>query len=158
MATTTMTKVSAKMNRLHELKTMLEDRRCELAHKIHGKIRNARTETKDGGVLDQGENSELDIQEEIEFALIQMKADTLNQIDAALHRLEEGTYGDCFECGNEIPKARLQALPFATRCKRCEENRETVEHRDRMIAQHRGFSAGWLASSPVAAEMLKSDD
>ena len=64
MATTTNTKVSAKMNRYHELKKMLEDRRSELAHKIRGKMRDARTETTDGGVLDQAESSELDIQEE----------------------------------------------------------------------------------------------
>ena len=149
MATTTITKVPAKMNRYDELKKMLEDRRCELADKIHGKMRDARTETKEGGVLDQGESSELDIQEEIEFALIQMKAETLNQIDAALHRLEEGTYGDCFECGDEIPKARLRALPFAVRCKHCEEDRETVEQRDRIMAQHRGFSALNMSTYPL---------
>ena len=149
MTTTTITKVSAKMNRYDELKKMLEDRRCELADKIRGKMRDARTETKEGGVLDQGESSELDIQEEIEFALIQMKAETLNQIDAALHRLKEGTYGDCFECGDEIPKARLRALPFAVRCKHCEEDRETVEQRDRIMAQHRGFSALNMSTYPL---------
>ena len=134
MATTTITKVSGKMNRYDELKKMLEDRRCELAQKKKKKMRDARTETKESGVLDQGESSELDIQEEIGFALIQMKAEKLNQIDAALHRLEEGTYGDCFECGDEIPKARLRALPFAVRCKNCEEDRETLEQRERIMA------------------------
>ena len=87
--------------------------------------------------------------EEIEFALIQMNAQTLNQIDATLHRLEEGTYGDCFECGNEIPKARLQALPFAVRCKDCEDDRETVEQHDRIMAQHRGFSALKMSTYPL---------
>src|SRR5687768_15785556 len=139
MATTTISKVSAKRNRYDELKKMLEDRRCELAHSIHGKIRDARTETKERGVLDEGESSELDIQEEIEFALIQMKAETLNKIDAALHRLEQGTYGDCFECGGEIPKARLRALPFAVRCKDCEEDRETLEKREHTTEQHRSM-------------------
>ena len=149
MATTTITTIPAKMNRYDELKKMLEDRRSELAHKIRGKMRDARTEIPDGGLLDQGESSELDIQEEIEFALIQMKAETLNQIDAALHRLEEGTYGDCFECGDEIPKARLRALPFAVRCKHCEEARETVEQRDRIMAQHRGFSTLNTSTYPL---------
>src|SRR5688572_23582273 len=149
MATTTTTNVSAKMNRYNELKKMLEDRRRELARRIHGKMRDARTEINDGGVLDQGESSELDIQEEIEFALIQMKAETLNQIDAALHRLELGTYGDCFECGDEIPKARLRALPFAVRCKHWEEARETVEQRDRIMARHRDFSALNMSTYPL---------
>lgn len=144
-----MTKVSAKMNRYDELKKMLEDRRRELAHRIHGKMRDARTETKDSGVLDQGESSELDIQEEIEFALIQMKTETLNQIDAALHRLEEGTYGDCFECGDEIAKARLRALPFAVRCKNCEEDRETLEQRERTTAQHRSALLFDMSTYPL---------
>jgi DnaK suppressor protein len=141
MATTTKTKGAAK-NRYNELKKMLEERRRELLNAVQGKMRDVRAEgSKDRDVLDQGESSEVDIQEDIEFALIQMKAETLNKIDAALRRLEEGSYGDCFECGEEIAEARLRALPFAVRCKDCEEARETAEQRERMMAQRRGSSA-----------------
>ena len=142
MATTTKTKGAAKSSRYTELRKMLEDRRRELVTEVQGKIRDARAEGgKERDVLDQCESSEVDIQEDIEFALIQMKAETLNKIDAALRRLEEGTYGDCFECGEEISQARLRALPFAVRCKDCEEARETAEQRERMMAQRRGSSA-----------------
>ena len=82
----------------------------------------------------------MDIQEDIEFALIQMQSETLGKVDAALRRLQEGSYGNCFECGGEIAEARLRALPFAVRCKDCEEARETAERRERM-AQKRGSSA-----------------
>jgi DnaK suppressor protein len=143
MATTMKnTKAAAKSSRYSELKKMLEDRRRELMRDVQGKIRDVRSEGgKEREVLDQGESSEVDIQEDIEFALIQMKAETLNKIDAALRRLEEGSYGDCFECGDEISEARLRALPFAVRCKDCEEARETAEQRERMMAQKRGSSA-----------------
>ena len=142
MATTTKTATAVKGNRYNELKKMLEDRRRELLNEVQGKIRDARSDsTKEREVLDQGESSEVDIQEDIEFALIQMKAETLTKIDAALRRLEEGTYGDCFECGEEIAEARLRALPFAVRCKDCEEARETAEQRERIMAQRRGSSA-----------------
>jgi DnaK suppressor protein len=143
MATTTKTKATAsKSSRYNELKKMLEDRRRELMSEVQGKIRESRAEGgKEREVLDQGESSEVDIQDDIEFALIQMKAETLNKIDAALRRLEEGTYGDCFECGEEISEARLRALPFAVRCKDCEEARETAEQRERVLAQKRGSSA-----------------
>jgi DnaK suppressor protein len=142
MATTTKTKAAAKSSRYNELKKMLEDRRRELMNEVQGKIRDARSDNaKERDVLDQGESSEVDIQEDIEFALIQMKAETLNKIDAALRRLDEGTYGDCFECGDEIAEARLRALPFAVRCKDCEEARETAEQRERVMAQRRGSSA-----------------
>ena len=111
---------------------------------MQGKIRHVRAETnqtKLNEVFDAGESSEADIQEDIEFALIQMKSETLNKVDAALRRLDEGTYGDCFECGDEIAEARLRALPFAVRCKDCEEARETAERRERAAAQKRGSSA-----------------
>ena len=142
MATTTKTKVAAKTSRYNELRKMLEERRRELMNAVQGKMRDVRSaEGKDREVLDQGESSEVDIQEDIEFALIQMKSETLNKIDAALRRLEEGTYGDCFECGDEIAGPRLRALPFAVRCKDCEEARETAEQRERLLAQKRGSSA-----------------
>ena len=128
---------------------MLEDRRRELMNEVQDKIRDVRTEGggKEREVLDQGESSEVDIQEDIEFALIQMKSETLNKVDAALRRLEEGTYGNCFECGEEISEARLRALPFAARCKDCEEERETAERRERMLSQRRGSSALFFDTS-----------
>ena len=142
MATTTKTtKASAKTSRHSDLRQMLEDRRRELMNEVQGRMRDVRTEgTKDREVLDQGESSEVDIQEDIEFALIQMKSETLNKINEALRRLEERTYGNCFECGEEIAGARLRALPFAVRCKDCEEARETAEQRERLMTQRRGSS------------------
>jgi DnaK suppressor protein len=136
------TKASAKTSRYNELKRMLEDRRRQLLSDVQGRMRDVRSEgVKDREVLDQGESSEVDIQDDIEFALIQMKSETLNKINEALRRLDEGTYGNCFECGDEIAEPRLRALPFAVRCKDCEEARETAEQRERMMAQRRGSSA-----------------
>jgi RNA polymerase-binding transcription factor len=141
MATTTKTMAATNGRRHHELRKMLEDRRRELVYEVQGKIRDGRRDyNKEREVLDEGESSEVDIQEEIEFALIEMKAETLKKIDAALRRIGEGTYGECFECGEEIPAARLRALPFAVRCKDCEEAREAAELRERMT-QRRGSSA-----------------
>ena len=142
MATTaTKTKAPAKTSRYNELRKMLENRRRELVTEVQGRIRDVRADgNRERDVLDQGESSEVDIQEDIEFALIQMKSETLNKIDAALRRLEDGSYGDCFECGEEISEARLRALPFAVRCKDCEEARESAEQRERMLAR-KGSSA-----------------
>jgi RNA polymerase-binding transcription factor len=133
MATTRQTMAATNSRRNHELTKMLEDRRRQLVYEVHGKIRDGRRDyTKEHGVLDEGESSEVDVQAEIEFALIQLKAETLKKIDAALRRIGEGTYGECFECGENIPEARLRALPFAVRCKDCEEAREVAELRERM--------------------------
>jgi DnaK suppressor protein len=136
MATTTKVEGPTKRIRWNELKNILEDRQSALTQAIHGRIRDARTDsTRSCQVLDEGETSEVDIQDDIEFALIQMKSETLNRIDAALRRINDGTYGGCFECGGEIAEARLRALPFAMRCKDCEEAHETSEYRERIMAQ-----------------------
>lgn len=130
-------------DRYAELRGILEERRREIVDQVQGKIRDARTEGANNptqGVLDAVETSEADIQDEIEFALIQMKAETLNKIEEALRRLEEGTFGYCFECGEEISERRLRALPFAVRCKDCEEARETAQQRERLM-QRRGSSS-----------------
>jgi DnaK suppressor protein len=123
-----------------ELKRILEERRREILSEVQEKIRDVRAEGagEGQGVLDDAETSEADIQDDIEFALIQMKAETLNRIEEALARHAEGTYGFCFECGDEISERRLRALPFAVRCKDCEEEREIAERRQRQTTQRRG--------------------
>jgi DnaK suppressor protein len=133
-------------DRYAELKRILDERRREILSEVHEKIRDVRAEGANNptiGVLDAAESSESDIQDDIEFALIQMKAETLNKIEEALRRLEEGTFGYCFECGEEISERRLRALPFALRCKDCEEARELAQQRERMQAR-RGSSALFL--------------
>lgn len=128
--------------RYDELRKMLEERQRDILTEVQGRIRGVRADgsEKPHEVMDPGETSEVDIQEDIEFALIQMKAETLNKINEALSRLEEGTYGRCFECAEEISEQRLRALPFAVRCKDCEEAREMAQKRERM-AQRRGGSS-----------------
>ena len=49
------------------------------------------------------------------------------QIDDAIDRIEENTYGLCEECGIKIPKARLKVLPFAKFCVECQEKNEREE-------------------------------
>jgi DnaK suppressor protein len=139
---TTTGKQTSSMNeaRYSDLKRMLEERRKEILSEVQGRIRDQReadTWGKVNEVLDAGESSEADIQEEIEFALIQMKAETLTKINDALRRLEQATYGYCADCGGEISDKRLRALPFAVRCKECEEGREMAVERQKVQAQKR---------------------
>jgi DnaK suppressor protein len=128
--------------RYDELKRILEERRREILSQVQEKMRDVRAEGASGegaGVLDAAETSEADIQDDIEFALIQMKSETLHKIEEALARHNEGTYGYCFECGDEISERRLRALPFAVRCKDCEEAREIAEQRERHQVRRAGF-------------------
>ena len=139
---------SRERTRYSELKRMLEERRREIQAEVQGRMRDVRSEGAWGGkqneVFDAVESSEADIQDDIEFALIQMKSETLNKINDALTRLEQGDYGNCFDCGSEIAEKRLRALPFAVRCKDCEEAREVAEQRERQMAARRGTSSLFL--------------
>jgi RNA polymerase-binding protein DksA len=56
---------------------------------------------------------------ETDIAMGQNQHELLQQIEDALERMAEGTYGKCEECGDAIPKARLDAIPYATYCLPC---------------------------------------
>jgi len=127
--------------RYAELKRILEERRREILSQVQEKMRDVRAEGQSGegqGVLDAAEASEADIQDDIEFALIQMKAETLAKITEALARLKENTFGYCFECNDEISERHLQALPFTVRYKDCKKAREVAELHKRQTARRTG--------------------
>jgi RNA polymerase-binding protein DksA len=61
---------------------------------------------------------------ELDYTLEENSGHVLAEIDAALKRIEEGTYGICTNCGKEIPVDRLEALPWATLCIDCQRSVE----------------------------------
>jgi RNA polymerase-binding protein DksA len=60
-------------------------------------------------------------EQEFTLSLMENDEETLGQIEAALERIEDSTYGICVECGGKIAKARLQALPYTPHCVKCAE-------------------------------------
>jgi len=58
------------------------------------------------------------------FDLTQRDTATLQQIEEALEKIKEGTYGICENCGEEINHLRLRAMPFAKYCVKCQEEQE----------------------------------
>lgn len=64
-------------------------------------------------------------EQEFTLSLMQTEGDTLEQIEEALGRIEDGQYGKCVECDGAIPKTRLNALPFTPLCIHCAEKLET---------------------------------
>ena len=61
--------------------------------------------------------------------IMDINASQMDQIDAALKKIEESTYGICEDCNEEIPLPRLEALPFATQCIECKRKAELSEIR-----------------------------
>lgn len=60
-------------------------------------------------------------EQEFTLSLMANEEDTLQLIEAALERIEDGVYGACDECGGQIPKLRLNAIPYTPFCVKCAE-------------------------------------
>jgi DnaK suppressor protein len=57
--------------------------------------------------------------QEFTLGLIENEQGTLELVEEALSRMEQGTFGQCGECGEPIAKPRLQAIPYARHCIKC---------------------------------------
>ena len=62
--------------------------------------------------------------QELTLSLLGSDKNALDQIGAAIERIEEGPYGECDACGAKIPKSRLEAIPYAAQCVHCASQRE----------------------------------
>jgi len=63
-------------------------------------------------------------EQEFTLSLMETEEDTLAAIEAALERVEDGTYGTCEECGATVPKLRLNAIPYTPFCIKCAQRME----------------------------------
>ena len=70
---------------------------------------------------DQGSDEAM---REAAFLVGEASGELLEEIDEALQRLEAGGYGSCETCGEAIPEARLEAIPYARLCIKCKEELE----------------------------------
>ena len=61
---------------------------------------------------------------EIDYTLGDNAEQVISEIDAALKRIEDGSYGTCGSCGREIPVGRLEANPWASLCIDCKRRAE----------------------------------
>jgi DnaK suppressor protein len=116
--------------RYSDLKQMLEQRRHAILDSVVQGVREASADAslaRAGEVRDTGDEGEAMLQDAVRFSLISMKTGIAIRIDRALERLAEGSYGTCDDCGEDIVESRLRAMPFAERCRQCEELREDVE-------------------------------
>ena len=97
-------------NRLLDMRPRLED-------EIHRSIDAVREEIHPVGEDSKGPSEGLDK----ELALEKTQEDILHAVDEALRRIEAGTFGVCQKCDTEIPKSRLEAIPYTSHCINCEE-------------------------------------
>lgn len=115
------------------LRQMLTTRRAELQDQVGAHLRQGRSDRPAEG-RDDLELSDDHIRGDLSFALLQMKSETIEQLSAALARLDKGQYGLCVTCDRPIAPQRLRALPFAVHCQPCAGRREQTRAADPVAA------------------------
>jgi len=109
------------------MKARLRERATQLRGEIQHTLERSSDETHARiaeQVRDTEDDSFSNLIVDVNLAEIDRDADELRRIDSALARINEGSYGQCETCGQEIPAARLQAEPTALRCLQCQERYE----------------------------------
>ena len=74
----------------------------------------------DDGVEDIGDMSESDLNQSTAFEVAGRESQLIQEIDEALRRIDEGTYGQCLRCGKPIDEERLKAMPTARYDAKCQ--------------------------------------
>jgi DnaK suppressor protein len=112
-----------------KLQEQLLSRRRELVKALKtGQAEKRRGD--DDGPLDLADTATELWNQEFNYSLSENDRAELVAIDAALGRIEEGVFGECEECGEEIGDARLKALPWAPLCIACQEKKEELARRE----------------------------
>jgi RNA polymerase-binding transcription factor len=124
--------------RYTQLKQLLEEHRRHLQQSLSVRLRDVRAHNSHDGkvvdALDAAEASASDLEQDFGIALAEMAGRALSHVDRALARLASRRYGSCVDCNETISHKRLTALPFALRCRECEELRESDERRSRRLS------------------------
>jgi DnaK suppressor protein len=121
------------------LRSTFESQRDRLASTAREARRAVRDEigVDAGTVVDLAEQSDADVRVDVEFALLALRSEMVRELDDALQRIGDGTYGRCGDCGGRVSIQRLSALPSATRCLACEQGHETTVRREHQATARR---------------------
>lgn len=114
---------------LNIFKQRLRQRRDRLRAELRDDARDSDGKNFDnmaGGVRDAGDDSQVVQISDLTISSIEKQMAELRAVDDALHRIDDGTYGECMDCGGDIPRARLEAYPTAIRCTQCQSRRENL--------------------------------
>lgn len=108
---------------LSDLRQNLLEMKNKLVAEIDSELKAEREGNKDEG-MDTYDLASEERDREINFILSDRERVKIKQIDDALVRLEEGSYGVCESCGLEVAEERLEAMPFTRLCRDCQQDME----------------------------------
>lgn len=118
------------------LLNMKEQTLLEIKRSIKSGSESAIGEEPTGDIYDQA-SSERD--RELGLLLNDREREKLHNIDEALLRIDDGDYGQCEECDEEIPVGRLKVMPFTRHCVKCKSELEKFQAQTRRIEEDRAY-------------------
>ncbi len=128
------------VERLDEIKNLLLQMKAETLKEINKSLKSTSdvpSGEPSGDIYDQA-SSERD--RELGLLLGDREREKLRNIDEALLRLDEGEYGICEECGDDIPLGRLKVMPFARYCVRCKSDIEKMQAQTKRFEEERTYN------------------
>ncbi len=120
MATTTARAAKMPKKELEKYRRLLEEKRTTLLAEL-AKTRHAEEETTEESTQDIADKAVSSYTREFLYSLSDNDRNTLLQIDQAIGRIDDGTYGTCMNCGSSLSEKRLNAVPWAPHCVECQE-------------------------------------
>jgi RNA polymerase-binding transcription factor len=121
---------------LADLRQQLLDMKARLLEEMELESKAEREGNKDEG-LDTYDLASEERDREINFILSDRERNKVKNIDDALERMEEGSYGVCDACGLEIAEERLAAMPFTRLCRDCQQDQEREARSQRRVEDER---------------------
>ena len=106
----------SRTNELMKIRELLQRRRREILSANAGAHRELSALKDQERDPEYEENAQAELADYTLSSLMESQRREIMLIDAALRRMDTGVFGDCVDCGFEIPIERLEALPFAIRC------------------------------------------
>lgn len=106
-----------------ELRSAIDARRTALLNELRQDVNRSREQQYGelaGPAPDAGDESVADLIADLDHAEVERDVGELRQLDAARSRMDEGSYGECVQCGRDIQFERLRANPSALRCIDCQ--------------------------------------
>lgn len=115
----------ARRDALLRLHKALMARKCDLRRRLGLELEDLRNYKAADSTGDTADAAFDTGSEELASQLAELEARELSQIERALLRMKQGTYGLCENCQGKIPVARLNALPYSTLCIKCQREIES---------------------------------
>lgn len=108
---------------LKQMESILLTRKSTLLQDVEVRLKKYR-DANNEKMTDVAEIASSVLSDDIEILAAEENVRELKQIEDALAKIRAGNYGVCEQCGQQIKKARLKAIPFATLCVSCKEEEE----------------------------------